>query len=83
MTPRQKAKANGDKFYTDPKPCSKGHTDVVRYSSTGACTQCNVEYQRKARALKLKGVKRVVIELPEDKVGAHAEVVKQLGGKIV
>lgn len=29
------------------KPCSKGHT--LRYSSTGKCVQCKIDWDRKSK----------------------------------
>ena len=74
---RKQAAADGDKMYYTGTPCQNGH-DSMRYTSTGACFDCNREHARQYRAdlLRLQNAKAAGAFLhmlhPDDHAAARA-----------
>lgn len=57
MTPRQRAKAAGQKFYRTEKPCPSGHWSKRR-TSTAKCVACEEARREPRRALQQDWYKR-------------------------
>lgn len=57
---RQKALAAGEKYYTPPAPCVRGHRGGKRQTSTGECIECRTywikKYKMSRRNYRLKKV---------------------------
>jgi hypothetical protein len=57
ITDRIDAATRGMRYYWDPLPCKRGHTDKLRYTRTGVCVVCmRITAREAARKLAIKDV---------------------------